>query len=565
MAQETLKITITADNKQAVQNIQETVTATTQLGVAFKKVTPASNQATQALVNVSRVAQDAPYGFLGIANNLNPLLESFQRLKETSGSTGSALKQMAQGLMGPAGIGLAIGVVSSLLVVFGDKLFKTKNIADESAKSTKNFADSLDKARASATESGIRLQAYINVAENANNTDVRRKEALDAVRNELSKINSIYVTSIKTTDDARKAVNLYTQALIAQAITSRYVDEIANKQIELTNVLKKASAAAINYSEAYKILDKAIIPVSDQIGAFQRVTDNAVAAKTAYVDFANTAVSLTGNIEELNKDLQTTIDNALLNPFYVMDKGAKDLDKTILDVTKNYKEFKKLTPEQMGPLVPIKRNDLPLAPLTLQPPINQGIPQAILEAQAIGKAAAEQAKFNYLLNEAEITSKFIAEGLSNVFQSLQNGENIGESVLNVFKNMVFQLAQMVIQALIFKAIMTALGMGGAAGTTNSLTGGLLGGLGKLFGFTPMAEGGIVSKPTFAMVGEGGESEAVMPLSKLNSFLGNAFASGAKSGNSNNGGQFVLRGQDLLLAVNRSQKASSIKGQSISLA
>ena len=39
-----------------------------------------------------------------------------------------------------------------------------------------------------------------------------------------------------------------------------------------------------------------------------------------------------------------------------------------------------------------------------------------------------------------------------------------------------------------------------------------------------------------------------------------------SGNSSNGsGQFVLRGQDLLLAVNRSQKASNLKGQSISLA
>jgi hypothetical protein len=81
----------------------------------------------------------------------------------------------------------------------------------------------------------------------------------------------------------------------------------------------------------------------------------------------------------------------------------------------------------------------------------------------------------------------------------------------------------------------------------------------------MAEGGIVSKPTFAMVGEGGESEAVMPLSKLDTMLSNAFSSGTNSGNSNNGGQFILRGQDLLLAVNRSQKASNIKGQSISLA
>jgi hypothetical protein len=38
-----------------------------------------------------------------------------------------------------------------------------------------------------------------------------------------------------------------------------------------------------------------------------------------------------------------------------------------------------------------------------------------------------------------------------------------------------------------------------------------------------------------------------------------------SGVTGSGGQFVLRGQDLLLAVNRSQKASNIKGQSISLA
>jgi len=73
-----------------------------------------TGDATQSLVNLSRVAQDAPYGFMGIANNLNPLLESFQRLSKETGSSTSALKSMASGLMGPAGIGLALGVVSSL-------------------------------------------------------------------------------------------------------------------------------------------------------------------------------------------------------------------------------------------------------------------------------------------------------------------------------------------------------------------------------------------------------------------------------------------------------------------
>lgn len=60
----------------------------------------ASDQSTQAIINLSRVAQDAPYGFIGIANNLNPLLESFQRLKATTGTTGGALKALGASLTG---------------------------------------------------------------------------------------------------------------------------------------------------------------------------------------------------------------------------------------------------------------------------------------------------------------------------------------------------------------------------------------------------------------------------------------------------------------------------------
>jgi hypothetical protein len=38
-----------------------------------------------------------------------------------------------------------------------------------------------------------------------------------------------------------------------------------------------------------------------------------------------------------------------------------------------------------------------------------------------------------------------------------------------------------------------------------------------FDFVPMAKGGIVNKPTLAMIGEGGESEAVIPLSRMKDF------------------------------------------------
>jgi hypothetical protein len=558
MAQETLKITITADNKQAVQNIQETVVATTQMGAAFRNVTPATNQVNQALVNVSRVAQDAPYGFIGIANNLNPLLESFQRLQQTTGSAGSALKEMAKGLMGPAGIGLALGVVSSLIVAFGPKIAKFINGTTEASEAQDKFRESLDKARASASESGIKLLAYIRVAEDATNTDARRKEALNAVRSELGKVNASYTATIKTTEDARKAVTLYTDALVAQAITSRYIDEIANKNIKLADATKLAKKAGEDYAATLESSKKMVNGYVDVSATMALVTNR---DKNAF-DAANKSVTdLTNGIADLNKEVFTTIDNALKsnNAYYVMDKGAKDLDKTIIEVTKNYKAFTKLTAEQVGTFLPTDKPKPPTAPSAPTMLGQRGPSQAIIDAAAISAADKELAKFNYLLNEAATTATFLADGVGNIFQSIAQGQNIGESVLSVFKDLTLQLAQMVVKALVFKAIMSALGMGKVVGTTSDLTGGILGGLGKLLGFTPMAEGGIVSKPTFAMVGEGGESEAVMPLSKLDSILSSAFTSGANSGGGmSSGGSFVLRGNDLVLALQRSNSSLNLR-------
>lgn len=85
-----------------------------------------------------------------------------------------------------------------------------------------------------------------------------------------------------------------------------------------------------------------------------------------------------------------------------------------------------------------------------------------------------------------------------------------------------------------------------------------GGGGTAGNIPAFANGGIISGPTMGLMGEypGAKSnpEVVAPLDKLKDMLGGG-----------QGGTFVLRGQDLLLSVNRAQKASNIKGQTISLA
>lgn len=461
MAQETLKITITADNKEAVNNIQQTVTATNNLGNAFSKIPQTTGAATNALTNLSRIAQDAPYGFIGIANNLNPMLESFQRLQKESGSASSALKAMAQGLMGPAGIGLALGAVSSLIVAFGPKIANFVKGIDAAKEAEDKFAESLDKAKASASESGIKLQAYINIAEDATIAEDKRANALKFVIGELAKINSTYAQNIKTTDQARAAVELYTQALVAQAITSRYVDEIADKTIKLADANKKAIAAAEEYNktiERSKSMTNGYVDASVvQAGVISKAKDN-------YIEAATEAVNLSNSIDKMNGSLMDTIKGVSSNPFYTITNGAKQL------VTETGKAVANIKAIQQGGVTANKPQGFqqgiptnpaqPIAPLGQAGLGFQGAPsQAILDAQAADEAIGKIELLNAAMNlTAELTDA-VSYGFNNVFEAMVNGDDIGQALLETFKQITMQLVEMVAKALIFKLILKTLTAG----------------------------------------------------------------------------------------------------------
>ena len=557
MAQETLKITITADNKQAVQNIQETVTATSQLGTAFKKMPNASGQATMALSNLSRVAQDAPYGFMGIANNINPLLESFQRLQSSTGSTGAALKAMGSVLIGPAGIGLAVGVVSSLFVSFGDEIINFVMQTSSADVALSKFNTTMSKGVGEAQAEIDKLVILNGIVDDTTRSTTERERALEQLKNTYKGNLELQALDIQDGAKLKIVIDSIAEALkrkaMAQAFATVIAEEEAKKvrlQIQSFEEMRSSVGGA---TKALEFVKSAIMGA----GSAMSIVDlNTTLANKALSQNAQSIKDVDANLLQLNNKYAAVIsDQIKFNDTTNLSTSA--LKKQTQALTA-YKEFSKLTPEQVGTIIPLERKAPPVAPAAPQTYMGGGPSQALIEADAINKAASEQKKFNYLLNEAETTSRYIADGVGSIFQAMVQGESLGDAVLNVFKDMTLQLAQMVIQALIFKGIMTALGMGGPVGSTSDLTGGLLGGLGKLLGFTPMAEGGIVSKPTFAMVGEGGESEAVMPLSKLDSILSSAFTSGANSGGGMSGGSFVLRGNDLVLAMQRSNSSLNLR-------
>ena len=590
----------------------------------MNKMGKPTGDATQSLVNLSRVAQDAPYGFMGIANNLNPLLESFQRLSKETGSSTSALKSMASGLMGPAGIGLALGVVSSLFLAFGDDILNFINGVTDAEKAQQTFNKSLDDVSKQAAEQASSLNVLIGIAESANASDKQRATALNSVKDALSKVNQDYATNIKTTNDAKDAVNEYTKALIQQAVVQRFQDELANKAVDLAKTQLQIQQAQANLAKTKKDL-----PTSSGIGASMEITAIANEDKLGFAyKGVNDAVAKRNVLLKEQTDLEKlksqAIDEAVKNPYFTglytketavstpaikpttakpATQPKEQVDTYLLETLKlkqrlyaddvyAYKEYAdKIINEELN--VALERARISKASATEIESIKEqsGIKLQLNETQfrksldkmfatadkewlkeqkevnkkaqdeedkatkiKLKQEADKQKQLETLQKQQEKYAEFMAttltEGFMTMFDAMASGENPLEALGNYVGDLVKKLAEAAIQAAIFQGIMMLLNPAGAAAG-----GGFFGSFKKILGF---AEGGVVSQPTIAMVGEGGQSEAIMPLNKLGNMMNSTFAAGAMSGTGGGNGQFVLKGNDLVLALQRSNYSLNLR-------
>ena len=138
-------------------------------------------------------------------------------------------------------------------------------------------------------------------------------------------------------------------------------------------------------------------------------------------------------------------------------------------------------------------------------------------------------------------------GLSFAQMALQ-GEKSIKQIINSLAKMIVQMSIALVIGTVLKSLFdpTATAM---TAKNLAVAGGIIAGAGILSlatggGGEPQgfAKGGIITKPVMGMIGEAGQSEAVIPLNRLPQMVG------ALSGNQR--GEFTLRGQDLILALER---------------
>jgi hypothetical protein len=549
----------------------------------MNKVGRPAADATNALTNVSRVAQDASYGFIGIANNLNPLLESFQRLSKESGGNTNALKSMVAGLTGPAGIGLALGVASSLVISFGDELSDFANKKLSGVTQAMKLEAAVFK---EAQEGYIKATNEINTLNQAHDdytNGIITKEQF------LKQFNATLGDTIKKTDDLataekflRDGADDYIQMMYYKAISTEALNQAAKKQVES---LQKQTAPLepTILQRTISFLAPAGSANAEERAAKARKEEIDNLDNDAYIlkDIAATYKTLGDNMQfNLRRIFGAPSDNPLTteeSDFKIMAKlELADTERYVAKLKAKLKESQEVLKNERIKLftLPSERRAQEdknkqyfdkLLKENLESSNQSGL-GAFLDKDSkkrIKQYDLEEKKVKQLeeaySNFANMLASNLTSGIMDVFAAFEEGTSPLEAIADMFLNIAKSIAAAVIQATIFQAILTAFPELKAIFAAS-------GALQSAFGGRRLAEGGITNGASIAMIGEAGP-EAVLPLSKLNTFMKTSFNAGAMSGSSyNTGGSnvAVLRGQDLLVAINRTQKSSFLKGQNISL-
>jgi hypothetical protein len=545
-----------------IDNLKGTIA---QLNQQAGRLGKPMGDASQSLINFSRIAQDAPYGIMGIANNLNPMVESFQRLAATEGGTKKALQAMVAGLMGPAGVGVAIGVVSSLAVTFSKEIsefFKGPTGELEAfRKKLKEVADDIYKligGEQTKRTKGI-LLAEIIVGGNK----TQQEEALKQLKSLYS--SSAAIQNAKLGQDKTYYQTLVNQAAIQSSATAKEKNNI--EQLNVANAAQIENEKKRN-AELKKITSEKIegtgfatrlVSVTEQknrINAAYDVLGDEIKKNIAKLELDTLeqlkTVTLTPTPDNVKKGGDKTIDS--LKEFSANLKY--ELARQLMDYETYKKRFQQIDTSYI-PFIykeePVKESEFSKkTKKELADPSQNSLgkfltinTKKLMDSDAqIKKTQKEYEDF------ANTISNDVSGALMGMYADLQQGQTGFQAIGNMLGRLAEQFVAAILQATIFAAIMSAIN----AGTGGALTFG-----GYFMKALGMADGGIVTGPTHALIGEGNESEAVMPLSKLKGMLNTTFSAGAmSSGGMGGNGSFVLRGNDLVLALQRSNSSLNLR-------
>jgi hypothetical protein len=449
MAEESLKIVLTADNKQAIAAMKQTVTSLNEVDSAANKTGGKVVAMGKDFTGLSRVIQDLPYGFNAIANNLTNILPA-------AGALGLGISALVAGLQFAQ---LGFGNWTRGLETTKEKLKETEQ-------ENEKFRQSLAKEKA-------QLDILFATATNDNISREARLKAVKDLRNEYGGYLKNYSDEDILVGRAAEAHKKLADAIMQTAKAQALRDAVQKDYDALIKLDQDLADAKRNKEQA----DREMLAFSK--GKYDKDIQAQEKLLKEETRIANERYRIQ---QEINRKINSISDLAV-TPF-----GGRGGDKE-----KKTKPWSGIKNWQMTTLInpfeketdSIKKNS---------DAFNKYVENVRLGTEA-NRAYSAVARENYLLNvaNAEVTAlatqytDMAMNSINGLVNAMINGQNVGQALGDMFKRLAADIALAAAKALIFETLLSVL-MPAKAGKAAFGAGKTVA---KLMGFS---EGGTVSGP-----------------------------------------------------------------------
>lgn len=364
------KVLIDIDNEGEIAQInQELDGLTTKLArassISFDKngaITANAGKSRQALTSLALVAQDLPFGFIAIQNNLPAVISSFGALRASADGTTSVISSLGAALAGPAGLFLAFSAVTGAITFAVQKygslgaavdaflgiqssltaeLKKASETLQEYNEGLITNDELIRKQTASAKSNVTKIKALGSIVTDTSKSLDERKAALK----DLQKIDDDYFGALNIEklnySQLKNAIDTYNKSLSQSAITKGFQDSLsrANKELEDQEILleklrkriDEVKAAPIKITSAGTIDTTAIDKATSAYNAQKVVVD------ALRKDQANYEEQLQRSI-----NTETGLKAPILSAAEAYRKKQEELKKTATETKKLAKAVKDL-------------------------------------------------------------------------------------------------------------------------------------------------------------------------------------------------------------------------------
>jgi hypothetical protein len=260
---------IVAD-KQLVLSAKELDKALTQQAAAANAAAKSTDnmRATSGLNNAiimetSRLASDASFGFTAIANNLSQLVNLFQMNVKATGSFSSAIAGLFT-----AQAAFLVGI--QLLITYGDRLFE---VFMKLVGVSKVYRDALKDAGGEVQSLSGKFEVYVSTLQDVNSTQEEQKIAINGLKkefpeyiNQLKEADLTLADVANKTEEATKQNDLYKDSLLELAMSRAAMNSIEEASAEIISlrIEREAKMMDLGFEERVDANGK-IITVEQQV------------------------------------------------------------------------------------------------------------------------------------------------------------------------------------------------------------------------------------------------------------------------------------------------------------